>query len=429
MMDIMRFRRCFARIPLLTTAVMALAIGCTTTSPPPSAPGKALGGARQAEAVVEEKVTIPTADLGPDAGRRVPITVDAEDAAENARARAVAKDLFSSYRIGAGDVLGFRLFDDETLNTTVTVRHDGYISLPWIPDIKVMGLTREEATDQLTKAYNELYVDTEASLVILESRSKFYTVMGEVQRPAEYPYERPMTLLDSINRAGGLRLNQRGGDNFVGAQGQLVKALVIRHDQGERKVLEFDLRGFDEPGAHVSDTPILPGDVVYIPEGINLVYLLGQVGRPQVFALSDGMTLLQLLANAGGFSEQTSRLRDVVVMREQEGGNTEVYKVNVRRILKGGSMFPLEPGDIIYIPEKRLTKLSSFLARLYSPATQTMGVAGQVLGLYQQVWNAWYTDDRFELLYEQNNRQTLNTLELLRSLRELSDLNGINLAK
>ena len=423
----MRSWRSFASGLPLTTVVLALISGCATTTPGERDAGGPTALVRGSDGAIEETLTIPTSDLGPEAGAPAAITVDAETAAETERAKQEAEAFFSSYRIGAGDILGFRLFDDETLNTTVTVRHDGFISLPWIPDLKVAGLTRAEATDQLTQAYNELYVDTEASLVVIDSRSKFYTVMGDVERPSEYPYERPLTLLDGINNAGGLRVNQRGGDTYAGAQGQLVKALVIRHDGSDRKVLEYDLRGFQEPGAHVADTPILPGDLVYVPEGVNLVYLLGEVGRSQVFALSQNMTLLQLLANAGGFSEQTARLREVVVMRERENDSTEVYHVNVRRMLKDGSIFRLRAGDIIYVPQKRLTSLSAFLSRLYSPATQTMSVASQVLGLYQAVWNAWYTDERFELLYEQGDTEILNTLEMLRSLQDISVLNGVSL--
>ena len=96
------------------------------------------------------------------------------------------------------------------------------------------GLTREEATAKVREAYQALYFEAEVSLQITEAMSKTYTVAGEVSRPAEFPYLKPITLLDAIVAAGGLRVNQRGGDSFVGGQGQLVKAIIIRGTGAER---------------------------------------------------------------------------------------------------------------------------------------------------------------------------------------------------
>ena len=50
-----------------------------------------------------------------------------------------------AYRIGAGDVLEFYSFDEQTLNTEVTVRYDGHVSLPLIPDMQVANHTRAQA--------------------------------------------------------------------------------------------------------------------------------------------------------------------------------------------------------------------------------------------------------------------------------------------
>lgn len=396
---------------VLAVSLLAIFSGCATTGS---------NGAAGAGAVLDETMRVPSAELGQTASAP---EISPALAAENARAALLARDAFKDYRIGPGDVLGFRLFDDDSLNTQVTVRHDGKISLPWIPDVSVGGLTRMEATDLLTEAYGELYLDTEASLVITEARSKSFSVMGDVMRPARYPYDRPMTLLDGLNSAGGLRINQRGGDSYVGAQGQLVKALIIRHDaEGKRIVAEVDLRNFEEPGAHVADTPILPDDVIFVPEGINLVYLLGAVSRPQPYPLREDMTLLQLLATAGGLPEPVARMRHVVIIREVADGETEVMMVNVRAMLKTGAPFFVQAGDVIYVPRKRLTNLSEFLGRLYSPAQQTMSISSQVMSLYQQLWSAWFTEDRYDALYGNQQRDAVETLRLLEGVQDLSDL-------
>src|SRR5690606_36156393 len=104
--------------------------------------------------------------------------------------------------------------------------------------------------------------------------------------PAQYPYVRPISLLDAINIAGGKRVNTRGGDSFVGGQGQLIKALIIRNTELGRQVGEFDLKDLEKPGPHQSEALVYPGDLVYVPEGINLVYVMGELRNPGVFELT-----------------------------------------------------------------------------------------------------------------------------------------------
>jgi len=322
-------------------------------------------------------------------------------------------------------VLEFRSFDDETLNTSVIVRHDGNISLPWIPDLKVGGLTREEATAVVREAYQELYFEAEVSLQVTEAASKKFTVMGDVNRPGEFPYTRPITLLDAIVAAGSLRVNQRGGDSFVGGQGQLVQALIIRGEGEARTSTVYDLRKLDAPGAHASQTPVLPSDTVVIPEGLNLVYVLGAVGRPGIQPLSEGMTLLQVMAAAAGFNETAGRMKQVVLMRQVSETETDIRLINVKEILKHGGDFPMVPGDIIYVPRKRLVTIGEFISQSTQLVTPIMGVMSQAMGLYTQAYDVFYAEERIDLLYGDNNlNQSQVNLQLLEALRNIGEVAG-----
>lgn len=232
-----------------------IVVGCATTPHKESAvinPEKS--------SVVEEKMVMATNQLHKAPDKAATQTVDAADANSTQDASQInwGDPLSGEYRIEAGDTLMFRSFDDPTLDEQVVVRYDGNISLPLVPDINVNLATREEAEQKIKKAYSKVFIDPQVSLSIVSSTSKFFQVMGEVQRPDRYPYERRMTLLDAINTAGGPRINQRSGDTFVGAQGALSKALIIRRSpQGRRVVLDYDLHGLSEPGPHASDAPFI----------------------------------------------------------------------------------------------------------------------------------------------------------------------------
>jgi len=84
------------------------------------------------------------------------------------------------------------------------------------------------------------------------------------------------------------------------------------------------------------------------------IVLLGEVEKPGVypFPFGSGMTLLQAIAGAGGFTELASPDR-VRVVRKGPGGEQMTLRVRVSNLLGGGKQedIPLKPNDIIMVPE------------------------------------------------------------------------------
>lgn len=400
---------CYVAVVVL---VFGLLPGCATQPAPkvsvaaPDTEGSVDGG------TIGESVVVPTEEL---MGSRTSST----EAKQPEEPDSPAPELDLTYRIGPGDRLMFRSFDDEKLSMDVVVGYDGCVSLQVIPDLKVQDLSREEAEELLREAYSAFYVEPELTLVIVERSSKIFTVLGEVAGPGAYPYIRPITLMDAITTAGGMRVNQRGGDSFIAATGQLVKASIIRHSGFDRQVLEYDLRGFARPGPSPADTLVLPGDTVHVPESANLVYLLGEVRQPRVYAISEGLTVIRMLSLAGGFNESTARLRHVVITREINDTETKIMTFDVRENMKAGTDMLLQPGDIIYMPRKRLVNLADFIRRITAPASAAMSFSQQVMGLYNQAYNTYYTKERYDLMYGDNNRTDPSAAILQQNLTDL----------
>lgn len=390
--------------PLIFLALISVGIlGCSTGSTPDylqaaTGPNGYIGGG-----ITGENIVLRTEDLmGPEfsnseSDKAAPTGSEVD---ESEPASSAAREVDTTYRIGPGDTLRFRSFDDETLNGSLVVRYDGYASFQVIPDLKVEGFSRAEVEHLLVEEYSEFYVDPNLTLSIIDTSSKFVNVLGEVQAPGAYPYPRPMNLIEAITAAGGMRVNQQGGDSFVGGTGQLVKAAIIRPNGHEREVLEFDLSGYNREGHKAAFTLVLPGDTIYVPESQNLVYLIGEVARPSVYAISEGLTLIKLLAQAGGFIQYTARLRHVIITREINETETQMMTFDVKENLAQGTDMLLRPGDIIYLPKKKMVNLTEFIQRNTAAASATMSFANQVMGLYQNAYQTWYTDYQYELLYE-----------------------------
>lgn len=348
--------------------------------------------------IVDERMTLSTSELHSfaDGGGLVTSrTVQSGSGAVSDYAVAFG----DAYRIGAGDTLYLRSFDDESLSGEVAVRYDGYVSLPLIPDIYVEHATRPEATERIREAYANIFSDPLISVSISGVGSKSYFVMGDISNPGEFTYLRPVSLLDAINLAGGPRINTLGGDSFVGAQGQILQVFVIRTIDGERQVLDFNLGNLSRPGPHDSEILVYPSDVVYVPEGKNLVYVLGAVQRPNVYELSEGMNLLQLLTLAGGPAFGTSRLQHVVIMHEIDGENTQIELLNVRKMFKSGHNPRIRAGDIVYVPRRRIVQLSEFIGQYTSTVSPLMS-------LYNQAFDTYYTERKNRLLFGRGGQGT-----------------------
>ncbi|HEX9049851.1 MAG TPA: polysaccharide biosynthesis/export family protein [Anaeromyxobacter sp.] len=121
-----------------------------------------------------------------------------------------AKDLPASslsdpgYVIGPGDLLQVRVWNDETLGGRAKVRSDGRISLPFLDDVSVAGLS----PDKLARALEVRlagYVNTPRVTVALEEEKLVsVSVLGEVAKPGVYDLTAGSGVLQALASAGGM---------------------------------------------------------------------------------------------------------------------------------------------------------------------------------------------------------------------------------
>ena len=83
------------------------------------------------------------------------------------------------------------------------------------------------------------------------------------------------------------------------------------------------------------------------------IYVTGMVLRPGKILSDHPMTTLEAVMEAGGFDYDTADLKDVAVIR-REGNVMKRYKSNLKAVLEGKQSEPfyLQPGDIVYVPER-----------------------------------------------------------------------------
>lgn len=109
----------------------------------------------------------------------------------------------AAYRLGVSDQVRLLTYGEDSLSEIFRVNDAGNIALPLLGPIRASGLT----TDELGRAIiaelgrRSLIRDASVSVEVVEYRPVF--VLGEVNRPGQYPYQPGMTVLSVAAVAGG----------------------------------------------------------------------------------------------------------------------------------------------------------------------------------------------------------------------------------
>jgi polysaccharide export outer membrane protein len=256
-----------------------------------------------------------------------------------------ARDVFvRAYRVGPGDLLELKVFEVDQLNQTVRVSEDGSITLPLLGRVVVEGLTQEGVVQKLTGLLQAKYVkNPQVTIFIKEYKNQQVAVIGAVEKAGSYELVGRKNLLQIISMAGGFA-ETAGNEIFILREGP----------DGATSTVAIDLKDLLVNGNQKLNVPIEPNDVINVPVDREIrVFVMGRVNRPGAVRakLSEGVTLLQAIADAGGLAEGAKESA-ILITRKDKAGKEQKLKVNLKDIIKGKKKdVVLMEGDVVYVPE------------------------------------------------------------------------------
>ena len=163
---------------------------------------------------------------------------------------------------------------------------------------------------------------------------------------------RPADVLLVLDRSGSMEEVPEGGAANVTKWDLTVPALtqVVREiDSG----VSWGMKLFPEGQDTGECTAATINDLIHVPPRVEVsVYCLGEVRQPGaiVFKSTDRITLLAVLARAGGLTDRASK-KVRIKRRAGEGLGAETV-VDYRRVLAGEQPDPeLEAGDVVVVKE------------------------------------------------------------------------------
>ena len=145
--------------------------------------------------------------------------------------------------LAAGDKIRVTVYGEDRISGEYQIDPDGMIALPLAGTVRAAGLTKPALETALADKLAGKYLRNPKVTVDVVNFRPFY-VLGEVQKPGEYPYRSGLNVLSAIAIAGGTTYRAATSKVYIQRFGST------------------DLTEFDQSPM----TSVMPGDVVRVPE-------------------------------------------------------------------------------------------------------------------------------------------------------------------
>ncbi len=143
----------------------------------------------------------------------------------------------TAYRLGSGDMIRLITAGDDQLTGEFRVSDSGMVALPLLGAVHAADLTPDGLASEISRALvqSNLYNAPSVSVEVTTYRPIF--VLGEVNKPGQYPYQPGMTVVTAAAVAGGF--TYRAFDSY---------ASVVRTDDGTAVEGKATRQSFLQPG-------------------------------------------------------------------------------------------------------------------------------------------------------------------------------------
>ncbi|WP_394224669.1 SLBB domain-containing protein [Pseudoalteromonas spongiae] len=192
--------------------------------------------------------------------------------------------------------------------------------------------------------------DNKSQWVRQDAKSSIY-VLGQVGAPGRYAFDKSLHFLDIISAADGPTDDAD------------LRNIRVTHRNGtQSRVSKLNLALYFETGDETLFPRVLPGDTIFVPEKSKdwlrqpkdqVVRIMGAIKQPGRYSFDDSMSLLDVLAEAGG--PTSDALISKIVVINHGCCKEQSRRFDLEKFIKqpNSANIPLlRAGDTVYIPDQ-----------------------------------------------------------------------------
>jgi protein involved in polysaccharide export with SLBB domain len=242
----------------------------------------------------------------------------------------------NDYVVGPGDSLQIDIWGSIQARYQVSVDRNGEITIPKVGVVKVWGLNYGQAKDAINVAIGRYFKGYNLNVTLGKLRTIQVFVVGEVENPGVYSVSSLATVINALSAAGGPSKN-----------GSLRDVRLLK---GGKVTESIDLYDIFLSGDRSKDVRLENGDTIFVPVIGRVAAVAGEVKRPGIYELKDGVTLPQLLEMAGGITAAGNTGR--IQVERFEGNSSRVildYQLKEGRAEKSLDETPIQDRDMVKV--------------------------------------------------------------------------------
>jgi polysaccharide export outer membrane protein len=242
------------------------------------------------------------------------------------------------YVIGEGDNLIISVWGEKDLSLAVKVRPDGKITLPAVGEVMAANSTAKALQTVLTAKLKGVVKNPIVTVIVADVTNNKVYIFGGGVKAGIYSLVQRTTLLQLLCQIEDAR------------KADLKRAYVLR----ENKKIKTDFSKLFIQGDTVEDIAIEPNDIIFIPTNLDKnVYVMGAVNNPKFIEYREGLTVMEAILEAGGFTKFASQ-NDTIIYRKGDDQKENTIPVKIKRLINSGELqqnAKLRPGDYVIVKE------------------------------------------------------------------------------
>lgn len=160
----------------------------------------------------------------------------------------------TTYIVQSGDIMQVSVWKESELQAEVLVRPDGGISFPLAGDLSVSGMNVAQISDAIAERIKRFIPNPVVTVAIKAIGGNRIYVVGKVNRPGEFPFSRPVDVMQALSLASGTT-----------AYAALSDIRILRRENGKQVAIRFDYTDIENGKSLDKNILLRSGDTVVVP--------------------------------------------------------------------------------------------------------------------------------------------------------------------
>jgi len=224
-----------------------------------------------------------------------------------------------NYMLNYADKLSINIFGGQNQKFNLAINKDGNITIPQVGELKLIGMSFQEAKKLIIDETKKAYPNSTNILVdISEFTSIQVTISGLVNAPGLYNLSSFSTIKDALINSGGI-LNSGSYRNIsLKRDGKVLKS--------------FDLYSLVRYGNNSSDMVLKSGDIIVVNPIKIEITLKGLVNNPAIYELNSDESFKSLIDFASGLDAKANK--NAINLKRYVNNNIKVYTLSLDDLYK-----------------------------------------------------------------------------------------------